>query len=72
MKGMKGGCMRRLTEEEWRTIMYILSFPSPLLPSSSSFQKLDGLNVYTGCCSLKIEYSNLPNLIITHNSDKAR
>ena len=33
---------------------------------------LNGLNIYTGCCTLRIDYSNLPSVIITHNSDKAR
>ena len=35
-------------------------------------QSLDGQNIYTGCCQLKIDYSKLSNLNVKYNNDKSR
>ena len=35
-------------------------------------QNLNGLNVYTGCCKLRISYSTQFDLEIKEESDKAR
>lgn len=36
-----------------------------------SFQTLDGQNIYNGCCSLRIDYSNLSNLNVKYNNEKS-
>eukprot|EP01098_Paradermamoeba_levis_P008765 TRINITY_DN361_c0_g1_i1.p1 TRINITY_DN361_c0_g1~~TRINITY_DN361_c0_g1_i1.p1 ORF type:complete len:501 (-),score=101.83 TRINITY_DN361_c0_g1_i1:252-1529(-) len=33
---------------------------------------LDGQNIYSGCCTLKIQFSNLANLNVKFNNDKSR
>jgi len=33
---------------------------------------LDGQNIYTGCNYLRVQYSALPNLEVTQNSEKSR
>jgi hypothetical protein len=35
-------------------------------------QALDGQNIYSGCCTLRIQYSNLPSLNVKYNNDKSR
>lgn len=38
----------------------------------SSFQALDGQNIYNACCTLRIDYSKLVNLNVKYNNDKSR
>ncbi|GAV03845.1 hypothetical protein RvY_14220 [Ramazzottius varieornatus] len=40
--------------------------------ASAAKQNLDGQNIYTGCCTLRIDYSRLDNLRVTYNNDKSR
>jgi len=35
-------------------------------------QTLDGQNIYSGCCTLKIRYSNFSTLNVKYNNDKSR
>jgi len=44
------------------------------LPKSrfSLLQSLDGQNIYTSCCKLRIEYSKLSSLNVKYNNDKSR
>lgn len=35
-------------------------------------QSLDGHCIYTGCCTLRIEFSKLANLTVKYNNDKSR
>lgn len=35
-------------------------------------QSLDGQNIYTSCCKLRIEYSKLSSLNVKYNNDKSR
>lgn len=35
-------------------------------------QNLDGQNVYSGCCTLRIDYSKLSTLNVKYNNDKSR
>ncbi|OQV21715.1 Polypyrimidine tract-binding protein 2 [Hypsibius exemplaris] len=35
-------------------------------------QSLDGQNIYTGCCTLRIDYSRMDQLRVTYNNDKSR
>jgi hypothetical protein len=38
-----------------------------------SIQKeLEGQNIYTGCCTLSLQYSNLESLTVKYNNDKSR
>ncbi|NWI87578.1 PTBP3 protein, partial [Pitta sordida] len=35
-------------------------------------QSLDGQNIYTGCCTLRVDFSKLTSLKIKYNNDKSR
>lgn len=35
-------------------------------------QALDGQSVYTGCCTLRVDFSKLNSLKIRYNNDKSR
>ncbi|EGG16362.1 RNA-binding region RNP-1 domain-containing protein [Cavenderia fasciculata] len=35
-------------------------------------RELDGQSIYSGCCTMKIQYSSLSNLRIKYNNDKSR
>lgn len=35
-------------------------------------QALDGQNIYSGCCTLRIQFSNLGSLKVKYNNDKSR
>ena len=36
------------------------------------FQALDGQNIYSGCCTLRIEFSRLESLNVKFNNEKSR
>lgn len=37
-----------------------------------ALQTLDGQNIYTACCTLRVEYSKLTSLNVRYNNDKSR
>jgi polypyrimidine tract-binding protein 2 len=47
-------------------ILFVFAFSPPLI------QSLDGQNIYTSCCKLRIEYSKLSSLNVKYNNDKSR
>ncbi|XP_065904564.1 polypyrimidine tract-binding protein 2-like [Dysidea avara] len=40
--------------------------------ASDAKMYLDGQNIYTGCCTLRIDYSTLTNLTVRYNDEKMR
>lgn len=42
------------------------------LSAQVALLKLDGENIYNGCCTLRIEFSKMTGLSIKYNNDKTR
>ena len=63
-----------LKSTETKTITYTNHKPTRLNRNILLliFQSLDGQNIYTGCCQLKIDYSKLSNLNVKYNNEKSR
>jgi hypothetical protein len=40
--------------------------------ATAAKKALDGQSLYTGCCTLRIEFSNLQQLTVKYNGDKVQ
>ncbi|XP_069128038.1 polypyrimidine tract-binding protein 3-like isoform X5 [Argopecten irradians] len=52
------------------TFQALIQFQDSISAKTAKYS-LDGQNIYNGCCTLKIDFSNLSNLNVKYNNDKS-
>lgn len=66
--GSRNGTLSLINSGLFQTLLQFSSIPE----ASAAKQALDGQNIYTGCCSLKIQFSSMNSLTVKFNNDKTR
>jgi polypyrimidine tract-binding protein 2 len=66
-----GKVLKIVTFTKNNTFQVLIQFPDVITAQAAKLS-LDGQNIYNGCCTLRIEYSKLPNLNVKYNNDKSR
>ena len=61
--------MQQLHNQQKR---YELNFDSFYCNDNFCLKSLNGQNIYTGCCTLQIDFSKLQSLNVKYNNDKSR
>ena len=66
-----GNVLKIITFTKSNAFQALVQFPDVLTAQAAKLS-LDGQSIYEGCCTLRINYSNLTNLNIRYNNDKSR
>ncbi|KAI6228196.1 Protein CBR-PTB-1 [Aphelenchoides besseyi] len=66
-----GKILRIITFAKNHTFQALIQF-SEAQSAQNARSVLDGQNIYTGCCTLRIDYSKLTTLSVRYNNDKSR
>ncbi len=66
-----GKVLKIVTFTKNNTFQALIQYPDVITAQAAKLS-LDGQNIYNACCTLRIEYSKLPNLNVKYNNDKSR
>ncbi|XP_047736518.1 polypyrimidine tract-binding protein 2 isoform X3 [Hyalella azteca] len=66
-----GRVLKIITFTKNNTFQALIQYPD-VVTAQAAKMTLDGKNIYTACCTLRIEYSKLTSLNVRYNNDKSR
>ncbi|XP_050537047.1 polypyrimidine tract-binding protein 1 isoform X3 [Daktulosphaira vitifoliae] len=66
-----GKVLKIVTFTKNNSFQVLIQYPDVVTAQSAKLS-LDGQNIYTSCCKLRIEYSKLSSLNVKYNNDKSR
>jgi polypyrimidine tract-binding protein 2 len=65
------GFIQKIVIFQKQSLQVLIQF-NDMASASAAKKALDGQSLYTGCCTLRIEFSNLQALTVKYNGDKSR
>lgn len=66
-----GKVLKIITFTKNNQFQALIQFPDRECAGNAK-RSLDGINIYTNCCTLRIDYSRLSNLNVRYNNEKSR
>lgn len=66
-----GKVLKIVTFTKNNTFQALIQYPD-VVTAQAAKMTLDGQNIYTACCTLRVEYSKLTSLNVRYNNDKSR